>query len=146
MTKLILVEGPDCAGKTTMIDALLARYNNCTTRKGTYTTTDADYSKWLQIAEDNPIVMVLDRCWLSDRIYSKILGTPRLVATQYLGYFESWAEQLNVVRHLMLPPKEVVMDRFRRRGDDYISEGYMSKIYDAYAEVASSDPYWRINS
>jgi thymidylate kinase len=145
MTKLIIIEGPDCAGKSTyikMIKADLTRKGyKFYSRKATQSTTDADYSKWLQTVEDNPGIMLMDRCWISDKIYSKIKGTKRNVTDNYQKYFNDWAVELGAKQIVLLPLLQIILDRYKQRGDDYINEEELRRVYEQYGYI---EPPWSI--
>lgn len=85
MERRIIVEGPDGAGKTTLIKEIVERYGGRVEpiagfkNQGYWT----DYDQWLDyhLAQENPPVSVHDRFFYSELVYAKALRGGKLALT-----------------------------------------------------------------
>lgn len=126
MNQLILLEGPDFAGKTTWAGHLVTKWSDLKYFKAVADTTEADYRNAILSCVESTLLM--DRCWLSEAVYGPILRKETFDEN-------IWREQhrrlVNTLRQnntqvLILyageVPYEELCHRYHRRGDTYLEE------------------------
>lgn len=94
--KLLIIEGPDCSGKTTLAKYLAhsfggAYFKMTRTSQLQGTLLMYDYMRTMQAAIEwnlqNGLVVVLDRCWISEFVYSRVMRE-----TQHVYWKAYWPE------------------------------------------------------
>lgn len=134
----LLIEGPDCSGKSTLIQTVLSDY--CVIHNGVYKSPDLAYKAYMEQIPSNysaivcPLI-VWDRQYVSEQIYGPIFRGKGLSQEQ-VEAIEAKHRALNTVVVLCAPPKEVVMQQWKLRNakrEEYIEqESYFEKIVDEY--------------
>jgi thymidylate kinase len=141
---LFIVDGPDGAGKSTLVREIARTTGATVYHHGPYPGV-SDGLERLYAESMMPAVLgysdvVLDRCWLSERPYGSVFrgGVDRVgVAARQL---ERLALRCRTVVVLALPPKEVATKNFVRRKGKKTSDEMLesaeqySKVYDTYAK------------
>lgn len=142
MTKqIIYVEGPDCAGKSTLVEAI-KKDNDLIIHNGRYETAEAAYASYLnQLSEFGNSKfdrLILDRGVLSEVIYGMVMRneTPdehsfRLIIKQL--------EEFDYHIVVCLPPfGPTVIKWAQRQTQEYVNqfEQYVL-VYDLYSKVQS---------
>lgn len=132
----LILEGPDCAGKSTMAKELAERLrlDIIKSHKNGPKNTDAYRER---LACHN---VVIDRCWISELIYAKYFGKTPIVD----DFEDELLCEVCMRRHIpivvMSPPLDVLKRRMSERGDDYYSVvapnlAAISKDYEDYAKT-----------
>ena len=112
---MIIIEGPDGAGKSTLAESL-ARDLDLNILKMTINGGQSA-AEYLQKLQCDGVVM--DRCWISEQIYSDIFGRePRLDVDECEWLTDVCADS-NIPIVIVLPPLPVVMARLVKRGDEH---------------------------
>lgn len=112
---MIILEGPDGAGKSTLADSL-ARELDLNILKMTINGGQSA-TEYLQKLQCDGVVM--DRCWISEQIYSDIFGRePRLDADKCEWLTDVCADS-NIPIVIVLPPLQLVIARLIKRGDEH---------------------------
>ncbi len=136
---IIIVEGPDGAGKSTLIDQLLKSYPGSSYKHFSNPKTDEEaFGYWKVYAEaieetDPTKVTVFDRSWYSDVVYGPIFRNRLEMDAMHVKMLEA----LVLTRgggHVIYctAPVNVLWSRCQKRGEKYV----LSK--DKLAEVAKS--------
>jgi hypothetical protein len=121
--RIIILEGPDCAGKTTLARELSDRYGSemAVIHQGPFPRVTAAqlprfYVESMMPAINNYTGLIMDRSWLSEPIYGSAFrgGTNRIsdVARRHL---ERIAMRHGAVVVLCLPPWEAVATEWKKR-------------------------------
>lgn len=126
----IILEGPDCAGKTSLAKKLKKELGiNC---KYIHLDSNAKESEYICVLdpEKHPSIKhkIIDRHWPSELVYGHVFRNgPRINIDKIVNY----AKKQNVIYILCLPPKAEVSKNFHSRIE---SEQYntVSKVYDFY--------------
>lgn len=128
---MIILEGPDGAGKSTLADSL-ARELDLNILKMTINGGQS-VGEYVQKLLCDGVVM--DRCWISEQIYSDIFGRePRLDADECERLTDACADS-NIPIVIVLPPLPVVIGRLVKRGDEHEEVlANISEIYKRYVD------------
>ena len=135
----LILEGPDCAGKSTMAKDLAERLQ-LDIIKSTYCgpkTIDA-YRERLACQD-----VVIDRCWISEVIYSKYFGCQPIVDDFTDSMLCDICVKQNIPIVVMLPPIDVIIQRMMYRGDDFYSVVFpnVQAIYKDYEDYCAARPF-----
>lgn len=111
----IIIEGPDGAGKSTLAKSLAGALDmNILKMTANGGQSVPEYIQ--KLACDG---VIIDRCWVSEQIYSDLFGrAPRIdnddaeSLTEFCGF-------ARVPIIVLLPPLHVVIHRLYERGDEY---------------------------
>jgi thymidylate kinase len=133
----IILEGPDCAGKTTLSKVIKDKLTDYIyIHHGQYAHAYKPHFESLKL--DN---VIIDRHWPSELIYGTVF---RSGPTYNINEMEQKVRtNVNTLNILCLPPKGLVMARFEERkskgGEDFEN---VSKIYDSYMLLKNMFPYF----
>jgi hypothetical protein len=145
---LILLEGPDGGGKTTLAAALRAAWDGPFTLIHTGPPDPPDrcvYQEYEQQLDELAErctgwceLIVLDRWHLGDPIYARYRAdpTPRASPGGVL-HIDMAVSALGAVKVMCLPPFSVVLRRVLRDGDWFIDVADLPRIYGEYAAAAA---------
>ncbi len=144
---LTIVEGPDGAGKTSLIDTLWARRAQVM-HHGPYNGHRDTYSRYLK-----PMIMrrlgahlVYDRSWISEPIYGEVYrnGVSRIDGA-HRRFLERLALSHRAVLVLALPPLARCIAAWSERlEDEYLkSSEALSRVYELYATATYTLPLVR---
>lgn len=103
--KYLILEGPDCCGKTSLYNSI-------------HKETKFKYN-------------IHDRSFLSMLCYARLYGRDD---TEYRRQLTAELCDANNVLVVLLPPLEVILQRYRSRGDDMQSEETLKKLYAIFDE------------
>lgn len=143
---LIVLEGCDGSGKTTLAEALAAKLDGSViSHHGPYTGVDGralagTYAAALKPALDGRTV-ILDRSWLSEPIYARhYRGVESRISKAHQRMLERLAIKAGGVVINCVRPFEAVLESYmRRKGAEYLDNtGQLSNVWKAYFELPSS--------
>lgn len=153
---LILLEGSDYSGKSTLAAAIKTAWDDGGSRNAAQVIHTGppepptrcvfqEYEKQLDDRADAVLsqdhLIILDRWSCGDRIYGpKYRGFARYTEGGEL-HTEMALSSLGAVKAICSPPLEVIQDRAKNRGDDYIDIGDLPRIHAAYLEHAHRYDY-----
>lgn len=143
---LIIVEGPDLAGKTTFIDnfddnkyikyhfdAIPGADDAYTYYKEVLRVISNLYEK----AIEKKCNIILDRCWISDAAYKHVRhDNGRVTAiynTVYNGMCLAMFKKIYTI--IMLPPWDTIVKRYNSRGDDFLTLKELKIAYKYYSDM-----------
>jgi len=134
---VIILEGCDLSGKTTLANKLSAHYHDLPIRKFSVPDGDPtpDYVKELNHAT---FPKIYDRFLYGEYVYSRVKNR-----NVYMGKFELQMLELMLVTrpHLIVyckPPWDEVARRYAERGDEYVNLVELSEIYEMYDEILTN--------
>ncbi len=132
-TNLLIVEGPDCAGKTTLINELMKKYQNPHMIHHNAYLNDTNATLWynylipmVDAYNHNTIHsdLIFDRSWIAEPIYGQVMrgGQDRIQVYQKRS-LERIALSLGAVVVYCLPPVETCVGYFKDRMDiEYLNK------------------------
>lgn len=155
MPALIIVEGPDLAGKSTFItyfddDKYIKHHYGA----GPVIKTAAEYFEMMTLslsdlwkkAITTKKDVIIDRSWISDAAYEHVRKDGGRVADshklQYNGLFLSMFRKIATV--LLIPPFNIIEQRYKNRGDSFVTLEQLEKAYNYYSDLfllTDSSPY-----
>lgn len=111
----IIIEGPDGAGKSTLAKSLAGALDMNILKM----TANGGQSvpEYLQkLACDD---IVIDRCWVSEQIYSDLFGREPRIDNDDAEALTEFCGRAGIPIIVLLPPLHVVISRLNERGDEY---------------------------
>lgn len=111
----IIIEGPDGAGKSTLAKSLAGALDMNILKM----TANGGQSvpEYLQkLACDG---IVIDRCWVSEQIYSDLFGREPRIDNDDAEALTEFCGLAGIPIIVLLPPLHVVISRLNERGDEY---------------------------
>ena len=142
--KVIIVEGCELSGKSTLVELLQKHYPSLTIKDTTRPKDDsfeerrkkkATYMSIFNFLHDNPLrTIILDRYFPSELVYSKVKrGYEAFNDLEYRDLQEMLLRMDQEVFIIICkPPIETILDRYKKRGDDYIKEDDVAEIMERY--------------
>jgi len=138
MGQLIIFEGPDGAGKTTLAKSLMLKKETQYMNNGPYTSPHHAYEAFFKQFELAPLLMgtmLIDRCHYSEEIYSIAHKRDMLSEKKFEQLDEMIIEQNGIVV-LCLPPYRIAYENWAQsnsEGKEYLTKESMWKeVYNAY--------------
>lgn len=134
--KIIILEGPDCSGKSTLANNLIKESNGIYIHNTYYKGMDVVYEHLhrFELAKqisNNGLNCFIDRMWLSELIYSKIYrdGVTNYNIDILADVFKN--VDLNII---CLPDKKKYLNLFEKNKEirNEMFKENMNKIYDEY--------------
>ena len=147
---LIVLEGPDGAGKTTLAKALMAGFY----RKWPSGTFRIEHRGPLRLNVD-PVdeytlpdydpadmtnLVVCDRWHLSEAVYGPIY---RGGSRADLVFHEKWLDDRGALKLYVTEPLRVLTARVSERGDDYIEVGHLANIVRLFTRTLTGLSGWQ---
>lgn len=111
----IIIEGPDCAGKSTLVKSLAGALDMNILKM----TANGGQSvpEYLQKLKCDGVI--IDRCWVSEQIYSDLFKREPRIDRNDAEALTDWCEYMGIPIIVLLPPLHVIIDRLNERGDEY---------------------------
>ena len=140
MKKVIILEGPDGGGKTTLANWLHNTHGYNIVKTGPPGPGDvtATYLNALTAAIERPDKTVLDRLHLGEAIYGPLLrGVDRMGPGGLAAIEWAIANCSDVRLVIVCPPWDVLVEGWRSKDDLLKDERQLRTIYDAYLAHAA---------
>lgn len=144
---IIILEGIDGSGKSTLARRLLAAspieafIEHRGPIKGSVKEEYVD--PLLNVRDDQ--LLITDRWHVGEMIYGPIYRGVSLVRP-VVSEIETLLDDLHAVRIIMSPGLDVVLDRLRERGEDYLQPEHVEPVYRFYESYARVFDYNVIES
>ena len=132
----IIIEGPDCAGKSTLAEKL-ANALDMNILKMTANGGQSVSEYMQKLACDG---VIIDRCWVSEQIYSDLFGREPRIDNNCAEALTKLCGLVGIPIIVLLPPLHVIIDRLNERGDEYADVvcPNIMKIHKRYQEWAKA--------
>lgn len=138
MRKVVVLEGPDGGGKTTLANYLRDTHDYDIVKTGPPSTDDAttEYLDVLYTAiHGQPTV--LDRCHLGEAIYGPLLRGADRMGADGLSVIERVIARHGVRLIICAPPWQTLVEGWRSKEDLVKDEATLRTIYDKYLAHAA---------
>jgi len=153
--RLIILEGPDCAGKTTLATELAktqSMYKKI--HHGPFPRVTAAQLPRLYLESMQPMLdwwhgLIMDRSWLSEQVYGPVFRNANRVSRLAQRHLERIAMRHGAVVVLCLPPWEAVRQKWaERKGLDpkaemLENEDQLRAVWDGYNNLQTELPVIR---
>jgi thymidylate kinase len=138
MKKVIILEGPDGGGKTTLASWLHNTHGYVIVKTGPPGPGDvnAAYTAVLNAAIGRPDKTVFDRLHLGEAIYGPLLRGVDRMGADGLALIEQIIADNNVQLIICCPPWNVLVDGWRAKDDLLKNESQLRTVYNRYVEEA----------
>jgi len=138
----IIIEGPDCSGKTTLAKRISEYYNNeldivhCTGHD------PKDYDFYLQLMKKKNVVY--DRHFIGEMIYPAIFDRKPCLTNREFNKLKTFAEVNNIPVIVVAPPEEVLMKRLdeERPNEEIEIKRTIRMARAQFFEIAKNNPYF----
>jgi thymidylate kinase len=139
---IVIVEGPDCGGKTTLAKAIAKEVSALYTHFDAPVRGSAVYFRSMFPALHGERHVVFDRSWLSESAYEGYSPKPQLRAVDK-HILERVALRANVILVRCLPPFAAVLEQFRPRLHDEMlaTEEALLRVYERYQALQTNLSY-----
>ena len=139
---VILVEGPEKAGKSTLVRALLEKIPNAKARKFTGPMQGDEYL--IAMLEDArpslfPMVTIWDRGWVSEFVYTWMLERQSNLTAENAEYLDTLLRETGGIGVVLLGPDTATLAKNRDETDLDVSPRAERAHFQAYAE---GEPGW----
>lgn len=139
---LLILEGPDGSGKTSLANKLSKQtgYNILHFSKPeTEEEKDRMYEMYEELIVCNRYA-ILDRSWYSEMVYGAVMRDSSYISFDEMYQLEQILADIGALIIYCTGPREVLWRRCTKRGEDYItSMNKFNQIYDKYEELMSLD-------
>lgn len=140
MTKLILFEGPDCAGKTTLIESIVMPGDHYI-HNGLYPSQQAAIDAYLHQFEETSKsydTTFIDRAHWSEQAYGKVIRDTHMLQDDW-EMLENKLLEINALTVLCLPSIFLAHERWSERnkkGEEFVTKrAQYTKIYIEYIHL-----------
>lgn len=136
--KVIIIEGPDFSGKSTLAQDLMQRYRNhvyihCAVTSDIYALHTTAIRNAFNLSND--FTVIIDRLHYSELVYGPIFRNGVSYDVKKFDDLYSNKNIPNLYKVLCLPPKDIVLNGFKKRaaaGGEMFDT--VEKVYDEYAK------------
>lgn len=149
MAEYIIIEGPDGAGKSTLVKSILESHPG--TVYGHFDKPESDeeafgywekYAAFIKEHQDAKLV-VLDRSWYSDMVYGPVMRGRIEMTDDHMEMLELLVKACGggIIIYLTAKP-DTLWSRCKRRGESYIdTRTTLVRIREKYEEVMKKPRY-----
>lgn len=136
---VIIIDSCDYSGKTTLANDLMQKYRNhvyihCAVTPDIYSLHKTAIENALHLSKD--FTVIIDRLHYSELVYGPIFRNGASYdVKKFDRYYSKENGFLNIKKILCLPPKEIVLEGFKKRaaqGGEMFDT--VEKVYDEYAK------------
>lgn len=150
MMPIIVLEGPDLAGKTTVanqvsLDALMRSNTVISLKRGSIREDPMiEYLRPLDVLVEEPLrtTLILDRWHVGELIYGPILRGRSELTVRQADYIEMVLQSLGCAFIHVTAPVAVLQDRWDIRGDSLVKREWLHRISDEYWDYVSTRHHW----
>lgn len=144
--KLIILEGPDGAGKTTLARALAEHYGAKLVRHDAQPERKEMFPYFIRSLRDAAATrkpVIFDRCWLSEPIYGRVLRDGADRVGLHRRALNRVALGLNALLVICLPPLDTVLTNFRATRDQQLPQRdeQVTQLHKLYSEQPWQEAY-----
>lgn len=135
---MIIVEGSDCCGKSTLVKALALRYSTPVCHLGLPPVGTRHWDIVRKELLKNQSNTVYDRMVVGSYVFRIIKPDAHNINGVTLPELETWQDLTRNLGALVIRVTAEwpdVLERYRKRGDEYVNEAILRDSYDTYNNV-----------
>jgi len=139
---LIIVEGVDGSGKTTLVQdiAHMMPDNTVIEHRGPIKQHPLiEYIGKLDRYDPNADNFISDRWHIGEMVYGPLYRNESKVTPALARYIDMVLQSRGCLKILMSTPYETVMERLRIRGEDFLQEQHVRLVHQFYEETCTED-------
>ena len=139
----IILEGPDCSGKSTLAKKIAEHYNNDTEYNIVHNTghDPNDYDFYYQLMRKTNVIY--DRLFIGETIYPKIFNRAQKLNVEEFDRLVSVAKNLHIPIIVVVPSNEILITRLKNERPNEETEIVNTITYarDLFYKRAKSNDY-----
>ena len=142
--KIIIVEGVDGAGKTTLVNELshLAPDDAIVAHCGPLKRHPLhEYLRPLE-SLDKDAVFIADRWHVGESVYGPLYRGASRLTPEMASYIEAFLDSRGAARIVLSPPYDVIKRRLQERGESFLQPQHLRLVCDFYGEFADNHSGW----
>ena len=146
---LIVLEGVDGAGKTTLADLLLEAHDGPSEiqHKGPLKINPLVEYEWSMRSynrTDLSHLLVADRWHVGELIYGPLYRGKSQLTKGMRQHVEMFLQSRGAVTRVVHAPVETIKRRLRDRGEDLLEDGHVGLVWDFYNEYVEANDGWEL--
>lgn len=138
---LIIIEGSDANFKTTIAEKVSKKLNIPIVKGSSFELSTSSneelFNRFIEFSKDDNVIY--DRFIYSNKTYATLYEDYTILTDEQYSYIENRIKEKAIVYYLHADD-EVIKDRIRKRGDEYVDVSMVSKINKLFGEVISKSP------
>jgi hypothetical protein len=142
---LLILEGPDLSGKSTLAEALPGRvvHHGPPGDRSIVEVYAEDIERYKPDGCDS---IVFDRLHLGEMVYGPLKRGQSRLTTLHLDWFRLLIQSRGGFVVVLLPPKNVLERRLLYRIENFVSLDELYKVHDAYVPLGAEYANWVVDS
>ena len=135
---LIIVEGSDCSGKSTLINKLSKSLNIPVFKGSDFSIAEKGIEymyNYMREQYSTRDYIILDRSFISNLVYAPIFDKNMLSDSQQMNLIEIVKKKSMLI--YLKGDEKIILERLANRGDEYIHQKDVSRILNSYDTVMS---------
>lgn len=141
---IIIIEGADGAGKTTLANKLAEQTGFPIVHRSNPKSEEEKkqmMAMYIQTIKENKNC-IFDRCWYSEMVYGPVMRDKSYISEEQMYVLEDMLNQVGAVIIHCTASKKVLWSRCKKRGEDYIKRRRtLGKIRDGFIRVLEATPH-----
>ena len=135
---IIILEGNECNFKTTVAEKLSKSLELPVVKGSSFENAKCTnlqlYKHFVKLASMDDVI--IDRSWISNRVYATLYEDYAILTGEQREDIENMVNENTVAVLVYLHADEdILVERLRERGDEYVDESMIDKINDTYTEA-----------
>lgn len=135
---MIIIEGPDCSGKTTLAKSIQSAYNVPFYHLGLPPVGTRHWDIVREALLNNSLSSVYDRMIIGSNVFGEVKPDEHNKNSVTITEMSRWlkvVQKLGATLILAMADDDTLLERFRKRGDDYINEDELLHSAQVYRNV-----------
>ena len=138
---IVIVEGVDGAGKTTLVDALIEQHDGpskVVKRSQLQSDPMVEYEHRDLSGYDGSTLLICDRWHVGELVYGPLYRGRSLLEPAQTLHIEMALSALGALRLHVTAPIDVIMQRVAERGEEFLQPKHFGLVWDFYRDYVST--------